>query len=82
MEQVIKLLVSNVEVVIEKELSEFGYAYEARFVIVDLCKGIIGLNILDLFTNNFHDSKSFEDFDEEGDEMPLDFSCQGPSRQV
>lgn len=82
MQKVVKLLVSNVEIVLKKEFSQLWNTYKASFVMIYLLEGIVWLNILDLLTNNFHNSKAFEDFDEERDEVTLDFCCKGSPRQT
>jgi hypothetical protein len=72
MEKVVELRIRDVEIVIEEELSEGRNANKASKVVVDMPKCFIRLNIFELFAYHFDNSKSFEYFHNEGDEVTLD----------
>lgn len=45
-------------------------------MVIDVLEGVIGLNVIELLTNDLTNSKSFDDLNYERDEVTLDFSCQ------
>ena len=62
MQKVIELFIIHVEIVFEEQFSKLTNPNYSFFMIINMLKGIIRLDILDLFTNDFHNSKAFEDF--------------------
>lgn len=75
MQKVVKLFVSHVKVILEKELSELRNTNDSFLVIIELFESIVGLYISDLFSNHLEDSKTFEELHQEGNEMTFDFGC-------
>ena len=75
MEEIIELFVGDIEIIFKEKLSQLGYSNCSFFMIIDMFEGIIRLNILDLFSNDFHNSKAFEDLNHQRDEMTFNFSC-------
>ena len=82
MKQIVELFIIHVEIVVVKEFSKLRDTNLAFFMVVNVLKSIIWLYVFDLFSKHLHNSKSFEDFNQQRNEVTLYFSSQGSTRGV
>lgn len=76
MQEVVKLTVIDIEVVFIEQSSQLPDSNVSSLEVIDFLKGIVRLDVLDLFPGNFDDPKSVEYLHNKRDEMSLDLSCK------
>ena len=79
MKQIVKLLIIDIEIIFKEKFSQLRNANTTSFMVVDMFKSIVRLYVFKLFSNDLNNSKSFENFKDQWDEMTLNLCSKRSS---